>query len=274
MPTLALTTNRAVDDIPLATKGRMTWYGTELTGFCVRAGTTSKTFYLWRRVAGREQATFIRLGRVGEITLQKARPDAQQLIGEMVGGSNPVARKRDVTADGMTLREAWQLTKERDEEEGQVAGHVRGLRIQAEASGGLARPAAGGHDAGDLPEAAQRDRRGDGTYTANGTVRVLRAIWRRARRQHRAMPERPTSNVDFFAEHGRTAVITDWPSWWDGVQQIGNAARRDFYVWLAFSGCRAGESMSMEVARRSRKWYGAVSDHQDQGVPACRSARS
>jgi hypothetical protein len=41
----------------------VTWYCTELTGFCVRAGTTSKTFYLWRRVAGRGQATFIRLGR-------------------------------------------------------------------------------------------------------------------------------------------------------------------------------------------------------------------
>ena len=30
----------------------------------------------------------------------------------MVGGTNPVERKRDETADGMTLREAWELTKE------------------------------------------------------------------------------------------------------------------------------------------------------------------
>ena len=49
-------------------------------------------------------------------------------------------------------------------------------------------------------------------------------------------------------EHGRTAVITDWPAWWEGVQQIANPVRRDFYIWLAFSGCRAGESMSMQVA--------------------------
>ena len=41
---------------------------------------------------GSKQPTFIRLGRVGEISLQKARQDAQQLIGEMVGGTNPVAR--------------------------------------------------------------------------------------------------------------------------------------------------------------------------------------
>ena len=87
VPTLALTTNKAVADIPLSAKGQVTWYCTELTGFCVRAGTTSKTFYLWRRVAGRGQATFIRLGRVGQISLQKARQNAQQLIGDMVGGT-------------------------------------------------------------------------------------------------------------------------------------------------------------------------------------------
>ena len=69
VPTLALTTNKAVADIPLSAKGQVTWYCTELTGFCVRAGTTSKTFYLWRRVAGRGQATFIRLGRVGQISV-------------------------------------------------------------------------------------------------------------------------------------------------------------------------------------------------------------
>ena len=54
-----------------------------------------------------------------------------------------------------------------------------------------------------------------GTYMANGTMRVLRAIWRRTRRQHRELPETPTANVDFYPEHGRTAVITDWPAWWE-----------------------------------------------------------
>lgn len=87
----------------------------------------------------------------------------------------------------------------------------------------------------------------NGTYMANGTMRVLRAIWRRTRRQHPELPEPPTMNVDFYAETGRTAVITDWPAWWNGVQQIVSPVRRDFYIWLAFSGCRAGETMSMEL---------------------------
>ena len=53
-------------------------------------------------------------------------------------------------------------------------------------------------------------------------------------------------NVDFYPETGRTAVIKDWPAWWDGIQQIASPVRRDFYIWLAFTGCRAGETMSME----------------------------
>src|SRR6188472_4282224 len=118
MPTLALTTNKAVDSIPLSAKGQVTWYCTELTGFAVRAGTQSKTFYLWKRVQGSKQPTFIRLGRVGRISLQKARQDAQQLVGELVGGTNPVVRRRNETAGGMTLREAWELTKEAMETKG------------------------------------------------------------------------------------------------------------------------------------------------------------
>jgi integrase len=84
-------------------------------------------------------------------------------------------------------------------------------------------------------------------YMANGVMRVLRAIWNRARRQHPDLPESPTRNVDFYPEFGRDAVITDWFVWWKGVQRIVSPVRRDFYVWLAFSGCRAGESMSMEL---------------------------
>ena len=75
---------------------------------------------------------------------------------------------------------------------------------------------------------------------ANGVMRVLRAIWRRTRRHILSCRRPPTVNVDFYPENGRTAVITDWPAWWEGIQQIVNPVRRDFYIWLAFSGCRAG----------------------------------
>src|SRR4051812_36696507 len=223
MPTLALTTNKAVNDIPLPAKGRVTYYCSALTGFCVRAGTQTRTFYLWRRVQGRKQPTFIRIGRVGQITLQKARQDAQRLIGEMVGGSNPVARKRDETASGMTLRQGWEMTKEamRKNDRSDATFRDYQSKIDAHLTDWLDRQMA------DItPEMGSKrpPRIGDNnaTYAANATMRVLRLIWRGVRRIHRGLPETPTAAIDFYAETGRTVVITDWPAWWQGIQQIAN----------------------------------------------------
>jgi integrase len=248
MPTLELTTNKAVKSIPLSDKGQITYYCSKLTGFCVRAGTQTKTFYLWKRVQGSKQPTFIRLGRVGQITLQKARQDAEQLIGDMVGGTNPVVRKRDETAGGMTLREAWELTKEamKTKHRSQATFDDYEFKINCHMSDWLDRPLV------EITRELCRKRHAkigkeNGQYMANGSMRVLRAIWRRVRRQYPELPEPPTANVDFFVETGRTAVITNWPAWWEGIQQIANPVRRDFYIWLALSGSRAGEGMTMEV---------------------------
>ena len=40
---------------------------------------------------------------------------------------------------------------------------------------------------------------GHGTYMANGTMRVLRLIWRRVRRQHPELPEAPTVERRFLS---------------------------------------------------------------------------
>jgi integrase len=39
--------------------------------------------------------------------------------------------------------------------------------------------------------------------------------------------------------------VTDLAAWWKGVQRIESPVRRDFYVWLAFTGCRSGETSTM-----------------------------
>lgn len=90
MPKATLTTKAAVDAIANPYQGQIIHYCTELPGFGVLAGARQKSFILERRVNGKTRR--VTIGRVGEITLQKARQDAQQLISEMVGGSDPVAR--------------------------------------------------------------------------------------------------------------------------------------------------------------------------------------
>ncbi|MHC2578734.1 hypothetical protein ACVI1J_008974 [Bradyrhizobium diazoefficiens] len=249
MPKATLTTKTAVDALPHPKQGQTIYYCTELTGFGVVVGARQKTFILERRVNGSRAPKRITIGRVGEITLQKARQDAQQLIGEMVGGADPVARKRDQTGEGITLRQAWKLHQAAMDKKGrsQKSKDDYQAKIDCHMSEWLDRPLV---EITRPMATALHTKIGEtngNPYMANGTMRVLRLIWNRARKTHPGLPESPTRAVDFYEEKGRTAVITDWPVWWDSVQQIVSPVRRDFYIWLAFSGCRAGETMSMEV---------------------------
>ena len=244
---IKITNQTEVDAIPYSTDGKQPiWWSTELDHFGVRAGAREKTFVVGHRVNG--QWKLAKLGRDGQITVQKAIKDAKQILGDMVGGIDPVERERTLTAGGMTLREGWELTKEamRKKNRSQTTFDDYQSKIDCHLSDWLDLPLAV-----ITPEMVNKLHtkigEGHGKYMANGTMRVLRLIWNRVRRQHRGLPETPTSNVDFYEEHNRTNVITNWPAWWSGVQQIANHVRRDFYLWLAFSGCRAGETMEMEV---------------------------
>ena len=247
MPKTKITTQAEVDAIPYSTDGKqLIWWSTELDHFGVRAGAREKTFVVGHRV--NRQWKLAKLGRAGEITVQKAIRDAKQVLGEMVGGIDPVERERTQTAGGMTLRQGWELTKEamKKKNRSQTTFDDYQSKIDCHLADWLDLPLAA-----ITPEMCNKLHtkigENSGPYMANGTVRVLRLIWRRVRRQHRGLPETPTANVDFYPETGRTNVIKDWPAWWEGIQQIANPVRRDFYIWLAFSGCRAGETMRMEV---------------------------
>jgi integrase len=75
---------------------------------------------------------------------------------------------------------------------------------------------------------------------------ALRAVWKRARREHHGLPESPTVNVDFHPEKPRTKVIKELPAFWSALQKIENPIRRDLYIWLLFTGCRSEEARTMK----------------------------
>ena len=248
MPTTKLTTKRAVDALPYPAKGQLLYWDTDLRGFGVVVGVRNKSFVVQRDVKGRSRR--ITIGRYGEggISLHAARKQAEQLAGEMRGGIDPVEEERKVTADGMTLREAWGLyeahlaTKERSPRTRD--GYWKSLERYCK--DWLDRPLV------EITTNLTHSRHikiGDkhGKYAANGTMRALRAIWRRAKRQHKELPESPTGNVDFYKEKPRDAVVKveDLPSWWMAVKKIENPVRRDFFIWLLFTGCRRGESETL-----------------------------
>lgn len=248
MPKAKLTTKTAVDQIPLLERGQTIYWDTDLTGFGVRVGAREKTFIVERRIKGKPQPVRVTLGRVGQMTLQKARQDAEAMIGEIAVGTNPVKRNKDETAGGLTLRQAWE-----DIYKPNMLKKLRSTatlddyqsKIDCYLTDWLDRPLVN-IDREMVDDLHAKIGRNYPTM-ANGTMRVLRAIWRRARKKYPYLPETPTNAIDFYPETGRTNVIKNWPAWWAGIHQIENPVRRDLYIWLAFSGCRSGESMRIAV---------------------------
>jgi integrase len=243
MPKARLTTKAAVEELPNPKQGQPIYWCTDLRGFGVRVGARDKTFILERRINNISRR--MTLGKHGTVSLQKARQEAEKLIGEMTNGIDPVVRKREETAGGMTLRQAWGLYQKHldAKDRSKVTRDGYQAKIDCHLADWLDRPLA----SISRQETSERHREIGETakYSANGVMRVLRAIWRRARRQFPELPEPPTMNVDFFGEKRRTAVVTDFAAWWRGMQRIENPVRRDFYIWLAFTGCRSGETATM-----------------------------
>jgi integrase len=217
-----------------------------LRGFGVLVGKRSKTFVLQRDVKGTSRR--ITIGRYGEggISLHLARKQAEQLGGTMRGGTDPVIEARAATGDNITLREAWALY------EGHLAAKERSpvthdgywMLLKTHCADWLDRPLVE-----ITPEAAQARHvqigKKRGKYAANGVMRALRAIWRRALRQHPGLGLPPTVNVDFYTEKPRTAVVKDLATWWRGVQAVENPIRRDLFIFLLFTGCRSTETKTM-----------------------------
>lgn len=104
---------------------------TRTVGFGIAVNANSKSYIVVRRVAGKQVRFKFR--RVGEISLQEARTEAERLLVEMGSGVNPIARKRAdraaaavEKARGIALGEAIALR------EASMRARGRGARTIAE----------------------------------------------------------------------------------------------------------------------------------------------
>lgn len=87
----------------------------------------------------------------------------------------------------------------------------------------------------------------NGPVAANQSMRLVRAVYRHARRKLRDLPPPPTDAVDFNDEKRRDVIITDWPAFWATVHELRNPVTRDWYLFLAFTGMRRGAASEARV---------------------------
>jgi hypothetical protein len=266
-------TDHIVNREPLTTSGQRVLRPRDRRGFFVLIGRESKTFTVQTEkvMLGRRQVHRKALGRFPEMDCRAAYAAADIELGQVRGGAKaPGAPNR-----GPTLREAWHLYRDR---------HLRRLerseRTVQQYEDCLERTLADWLDTplrelAENPElVAQRhtrigekgevdsetgEERG-GKYQANHCMRSLRAVYRFARKTHKALPvEHPCTGVVYYPEEQRACALIDakalraWFSTWATIQ---NPVRRELHLLTLLTGSRADALCSarwadIKAARRA-----------------------
>lgn len=238
--------DKAIAKLPFADVSQYKVRDTELAGFLVLVGRRTKTFMaqgeFWSR-GKRQFSSRVKIAEVGELTTQKARGAAKQVLGSISKGERP-GQAQVQMAGAVTLRIAW--VKYRD---GHMARKGRSERTIASYRDHVERVMVEWLDTplaelGEEPGlvAAKHDEitKRHGPYIANGTMRTLRAVYNHARKTDRKLPDNPVAAIDWNGESRRDTALglADLPVWFDKVAALDNPIRREFHLFTLLSGCR------------------------------------
>jgi integrase len=95
-----------VDTIPFTESGQVFYRDTEIAGFGLRVGTTSKTYIAEGKANGK--TVRMTIGKHGVFTSEQARTEARQILAMIAKGINPADEKKERQAKGITLAQAFE----------------------------------------------------------------------------------------------------------------------------------------------------------------------
>ena len=241
-------TKTAVDDaVPFMVDGlprQRLYLDTELKGFGLCVGARAKTFFTQRDMNGK--TVRVTIGRYGVFTVAQAREEARGVLMQMTKGVNPNREKERKRSAAITFGEALtvHLGSNKRRAERTTSGYLY-LADQYMADW-LDRPLA------DFTRKECRDRHqkvgvDHGHYAANSAFRVFRAVYNTALKVHEELGVNPTIAVDWFPEHRRKAAIlsADLARWYVEVLQLSNPIRRDYLLFVLFTGLRREDASSV-----------------------------
>ena len=226
-----------VDKLAHPPKGQKLFMDEALKGFGVLISANTKTYVAQRDIGGR--TVRVTLGRHGVMTTAQARRDAEEALVLMRRGVNPNEQKRAAQGRSITLQEAADLYLQSNKPRAvkTISGFRDAMRLHLK--DWLATPLA------EITRKIIYDRHRrignvSGPYAANATMRAFRAAYNGAMRLHEELPPNPTISVDWFPEYRRDAAIPaeQLGAWHTDTQALSNPIRRDFYLFVLFTGLR------------------------------------
>lgn len=231
-------TQSLVERVPTPPQGKSALYAdSEMRGFYLIVTQGRRSFYVQSLVKGRQVRT--KLGDHPSMDAKQARDAARRALVGMRSGVNPNEERRKARARGISLRDALALhlsarpLAQRTVEDYQY-------NLEQYLGDWLDRPLAEiGADRAAVRERHVRVSEESGATVADGTFRVLRAIYNRGLREHPDLPPNPTANVDFHGLKRRKVDanaerITSWGGAVLGLQPV----RRDLHLFMMLTGMR------------------------------------
>jgi integrase len=251
-------TKTTVDKLPIPEGEPAFHRDDEIRGFGVKVFPSGvKSFFLEKRVAGKVKR--ITIGRYGEeLTAEKARKEAQKLVGQIATGGDPVAEKQEAKLKAVTLRQVF--TDYLNARSSLKPTTVKDYRYVMD------------HDFVDWldkpilaitkDKVAKRHKLlGEKSEArANIAMRVLRALFNFAMGQYEDTQgrslifENPVKRISqtraWYRVDRRQSVIKahELRAWFTGVMALDNETLRDYLLLMVLTGLRRQEAATLKWA--------------------------
>jgi integrase len=227
--------------------GRQTMYwDRSMPGFGVRvSGTTADVGFIVQRDLPGGRPRRVTIGTVGEITLDKARNEAKDLIHDMRHGIDPKAARLGHGADTLEAMVDLYISRHPLSEKSK-----RGYRDSVHRHLGDWLKFSVATITGDMVEKRYHKLIEEkGASTAGQCLRIFRAVYNYAAKRDNKMPANPTRMLDrqwVKVPRRRTLVGADrLGAFYAAVMKLENPIQRDFILFVLFTGLRRTAAASL-----------------------------
>lgn len=237
-----------VDKLEYTKKGQIAYCDIDLPGFYVVVGMRTKTYFAQKDVRGKTLRH--KIGRHGHFTPDESRYIAKDKLYLMSQGINPDKMEDQNQKEVITLQmvlHSYQQTRKnlseatkRDYEyhlNKYVPDWLKKKMVDIDKDLIVARHSMIGKQ--------------NGHATANGVMRILRALFNYAHATYDVCEVNPVSYLSkikgWFPDKRRRTYIKphQLKAWWQAVKALDNDTQRDFLLLLLFTGLRRNEAASL-----------------------------
>lgn len=254
-------TKTFVESIPYLDNGQIFYRDSDVKGFGLRVGTSSKVYIAEGKVDGK--TVRISIGHHGIFTAEQARSEAKNLLGMIARGINPNDVSKAKKAKSVTLSEVYQayLKARNSLKPRTIYDYDRFMKTYFEEWNN--KPLA--EISKDLIEKKHREIGDRSEAQANLAMRFMRAIFNFALGQYEdssgntIIADNPTKRLSqtraWYRVERRQTVIKahDLPVWFKAVSElptfssgINREAVKDYLLLLIFTGLRREEGLGLQ----------------------------